>query len=311
MAKRGAAAAIRPEAGSPDAEAPEVGEPDGVSAGTPERGKPDGDEPVVDPIGRNGVDVTESGATASARSSIQAGGAGAGKGARNLVLVGTDQPDARKARAELADADVPESGASLIPKRPNPISRTVEEIVRLLVEIEDGREELMARGIQNQTLNVLIEFGMHGREEGREMMIEAALSSAAEEHGINAIEREELERRLADLLALELDVSHARRIARQQGIDLQVLNFMTRLIQKNPGDGGERVVNAFFGYALACGIPLAGIEEVVQRVGGAPKSVLPDIDREAYEDERWTWRDLLRDAALGVCLAVGILWLLT
>ena len=251
-------------------------------------------------------------AAASAESVTEPSGADAGpRTGGSLALVSTDRPDAKDVSVERSDAGVPESGASLIPKRPNPISRTVDEIVRLLIEIEDGREELMARGVQNQTLNVLVEFDMHGREEGREMLFESALASAAEAHGINAIDREELERRLAELLALELDVSHARRIARQQGIDLQVLNFMTRLIQKNPGDGGERVVNAFFGYALACGIPLAGIESVVQHVGGEPKSVLPAIDRDAYEDERWAWRDVLRDAAFGLVLGVGMLWLLT
>ena len=232
---------------------------------------------------------------------------------------GAGSPDADSARAgatagpgsAVDGEEVPDSGASPVPTRPNPISRTVDDMVRLIDEIDHAREELMARGIENQTLNVLVEFGLHKREEGREMLLEAALASATEAYGVNAIDRGELERRLAELLSLELDVSHARRIARQQGIDLQVLNFMTRLIQKNPGDGGERSINAFFGYALACGIPLAGIEQVVQRVGGEPKSVLPDIDRAAYGEERWTWATLLRDAAFGLCLGVGMLWLLT
>ena len=198
----------------------------------------------------------------------------------------------------------------LRPARPNPISRTVDEITRLLGEIDDAREELIARGIQNQTLAVLVEFAFHERTDGRETIVEAALASAREAYGPGTIDREELERRLEELTSLERDIAHVRRLARQQGLDIQVLNFLTQIIRKNPGDGGERALDTFFGYALCCGLPLAGVADVVQQVGGQPKSVLPDIDRASYEARRWPHLDLVRDAALGLCLGLGMIWLL-
>ena len=194
--------------------------------------------------------------------------------------------------------------------RSNVISRTVDELTRLLTEIDDAREELIARGIQNQTLNVLVELGFHGREEGRETLFESALAGAREAHGVGAISREELTRRLDALVMLERDVAHARRMARQQGLDLQVLNFLTQLIRKNPGDGGERAIDTFFGYALACGKPLAGIADVAQRVGGAPKSVLPDIERHPRENGRQALLQVVRDVTFGLIAGVGMIWLL-
>lgn len=201
--------------------------------------------------------------------------------------------------------------ADLAPERPNRVSRTVEEIVRLLDEIDDAREELVARGVQYQTLNVLVEFGFHEREEGRETLVASALAAARETYGAGAIDREELERRLVALVSLERDVAHTRRLARQQGFDLQALNFLAQIVRKNPGDGGELAVNTFLGYALACGIPLERIADIAQRFGGKQGSVLPDIERRAAESaDRWPVGELARDAALGLCLGLGILWLL-
>lgn len=215
----------------------------------------------------------------------------------------------------MSDNPVPENLPTVVEAREavsdsNVISRTVGEMTRLLDEIDDAREELMARGVQNQTINVLVEFGFHDREQGYEALFEPALTAAREAYGVGAITREELERRLADLVSLERDIAHARRIARQQGLDLQVLNFLTQIIRKHPGDGGEQAIDTFCGYALACGLPLSGIAGVAQRVGGEPKSVLPAIARRPPPGGRWNVKHLVRDTVFGLVTGIGIIWMM-
>ena len=189
----------------------------------------------------------------------------------------------------------------------NVVRRTVREISALLDETHHLREELVARGVQTQTINVLVEMAFHGRHDEREPLLESAVAASEATYGAGAITRDGLLTYLKQLDELEKDIQHARRLARQHGLDLQVLNFLTQIIRRHPGDGGARSLNAFFGYALACGIELDGIADVAQRFGDKPRSVLPDVRRGKADGQDGGAPALLRDAAIGVVLAAGLL----
>ena len=83
------------------------------------------------------------------------------------------------------------------------------------------------------------------------------------------------------------------------------------IIRQNPGDGGEKVINTFLAYALACDIPLTQMKTIFDAANEEPKSVLPDIAREEETDIAATARRRLYiDIAIGCALALLALSLL-
>ena len=218
------------------------------------------------------------------------------------ATAGTESGAEPEALSERHSATFPAAADST-----NLVRRTVLEITALLDEAHHLREELVARGVQTQTINVLVEMGFHGRLDEREQLLGTAVAASEATYGTGAITREGLLTHLRQLDGLEKDLQHSRRLARQQGLDLQVLNFLTQIIRRHPGDGGRQAVNTFFGYALACGIELDGIAEVAQRFGDKPASVLPDIPRRGRVETRWSPAALARDAAIGTVLAAALL----
>jgi len=194
----------------------------------------------------------------------------------------------------------------------NATKRIVDEVVALMGDIHDAKEEIMARGIAFHTVNVMVELGVRGNLEEQAGMKKTALEASKKQHGAAAITVEKLDQHLETLVALEKDLGHVRKLGNEQGLDMTSINYLTLIIRQNPGDGGEKVVNTFLGYALACDIPLHRVNEIAEQAASGPKSVLPDIPRDEETDiaaatkKRW-----IIDISIGLSLALAALLLLT
>lgn len=194
----------------------------------------------------------------------------------------------------------------------NDVKRVVEEMLALLGDIHESKQELFARGIPFHTVNVMVEMGAKGQVEQQAQMCKNALATSVQLHGTAAITAEQLDTHLNTLIALEKDLGHVRKLGRNQGLDMTSINFLTQFIRQNPGDGGEKRVNTFLGYAMACDIPLHRITEIAERAESGPESVLPDIPRTEEQDElKASRKRLITDVSIGCLLAMLALLLLT
>jgi hemoglobin-like flavoprotein len=171
-------------------------------------------------------------------------------------------------------------------------------------ESDELREELLACGVQTQAINVLVEMGFHDRLDKDNALLKSVLTEAD-----NSKAQETLLDQLEQLIAVEKDIAHSRRLAKQQGIDIQAINFLARVIRQNPGDGGEKVINSVLGYAQACNVPLSGIEQIAQKHTSEPESVLPQIPF-AVEDDNRRRTLLFRDIAIGLLFSIVLMALM-
>jgi len=194
----------------------------------------------------------------------------------------------------------------------NTVKRVVDELVLLMGHIHDSKQELIARGIPFHTVNVLVELGAQGKAEEQARIVQTALESSRNQYGPAAITAEDLDIHLKKLVALEKDMGHARQVGRQQGLDLSSINSLTLIIRQNPGDGGEKTINTFLAYAMACDIQLHRIDEIRESITAGPKSVLPDIARDESDNIRSKEKKkLITDIVLGCVLALLAFTLLT
>lgn len=213
---------------------------------------------------------------------------------------------AEKPAAERAKAPVQEARKEV---HKNPVRQSVEEICKLLGDSHEIRQEVMARGVQFNTLNVLIDYGTQNKDEEKADLIESTVSAAKKEFGDAGIGKEQLEKHLAALVTIERDIGHVRRLSQNQGMQMQALNFLTQMIRTNPGDGGEKAINSFVAYAIACDIKLDNFQEEVTKLVAGTGSVLPVIPRAEKSSAKFELKDLIRDVLLGLAVSVGILWL--
>jgi len=163
----------------------------------------------------------------------------------------------------------------------NTVKRVVDEVVALMASIHESKQEIIARGIPFHSVNALVELGAQGKKQEQASILKTALESSKKQYGPAAITAEQLETHLNAVIVLEKDLGHVRRIARQQGLDMSSINSLTMFIRQNPGDGGEKTINSFLAYAMACDIPLHRIDEIRETVVEGPKHVcvLAEVDR--------------------------------
>jgi len=209
--------------------------------------------------------------------------------------------------AKPAETDAPNKKALVVPASENIVLSSVRELSNLYTSMEEIRGELRARGVQGQATNVMVEMAFHNRDGEMQGLMEVALQSSKQAYGHGAISREELQDALDNLLVLEKDVAYTRKLCKQRGLDLQVMNFLTQLVRQNPGDGGAKAINTFLGYARACKIELSGIDEITQKYTTEPASVLPDIEREPEKDQSLLGKPMLIDIAIAVVLTVALM----
>ena len=193
----------------------------------------------------------------------------------------------------------------------NIVLTSIRELSSLYASMEDIRAELRARGIQGQTTNVMVEMAFHNRQSEMQVLMDTALKSSEKEYGYGAITRNELQEALNNMLSMEKDVAHTRKLCKQQGLILPVMNMLAQLVRQNPGDGGTKAINTLLGYARACNIELSGIDEITQKYTRGPNSVLPNIQRIETDESRLVRQVLVRDIVIGLTLSAIMFFLVT
>lgn len=191
----------------------------------------------------------------------------------------------------------------------NPVRQSVEEICELLGDSHEIRQEIMARGVQFNTLNVLVDYGTQNKTDEQGDLIKSTVSASRKEYGDAGITEEQLKKQLEDLVTIERDIGHVRRLSQNQGMNMQALNFLTQIIRLNPGDGGEKSVNNFLSYALACGIKLDNVKADAKEITAGTGSVLPQIPRPDEPTNEQQLKVILRDVGIGLLLSLCVLWL--
>ncbi len=191
----------------------------------------------------------------------------------------------------------------------NLVQRSIREITSLQREMHDLSENLVALGAPFQTVNVLVEMGFNNKVSEQKALLDTLFVDADGGNGVALADRDKFCFLLKQLVDFERDMANLRRTAREQGLKLPVLNALTHMIRRNPGDGGKAEINAFLGYALAYGVELDGVASVLEHVEQQPQSVLPQIDRSNFESAPNDRKALIRDLLLGASLTVILLWL--
>ncbi|MFK7993426.1 MAG: hypothetical protein AB8B87_04765 [Granulosicoccus sp.] len=190
----------------------------------------------------------------------------------------------------------------------NPVKRSVEEFSRLIDEMDDIRENLRANGIPLRTTRMIVEFGIQEKPDKQAMTIDSALDQARAQFGDGCIERSVLENDIATIVELERDLTHARSMAREAGLDAQALSTLTQMVQQNPGDGGAKAINTFLGYALAMGVKTDQLTGIVSELTAKPDSVLPQIARKVDVAETRPWRKIIIDSIVGLMIGIVVIW---
>lgn len=192
----------------------------------------------------------------------------------------------------------------------NPVRQSVEEICKLLGDSHEIRQEVMARGVQFNTLNVLIDYGTQNKTDEQADLIETTVIASKKEFGDAGLTEDQLKKHLEALVTIERDIGHVRRLSQNQGFHMLALNFLTQMIRMNPGDNGEKAVNSLISYAMACDIKLDSFQEEAAKLKEGTASVLPVIPRTEKKSEKLDWKDLARDVFFGLAVSVGVLWLI-
>ena len=187
----------------------------------------------------------------------------------------------------------------------NPVRRTIEEFRCLIDEMDNIREILRAHGVPLRTTRMMVEFGIQKKPQQQASAIDSAMEQSVQAVGEGCLERADLENHVSTIVNLERDLSHARSVARSEGLDSQALGILTKMVQDNPGDGGAKAVNTFLAYALAYGVQTDQLTGLVGEMTQKPDSVLPQIPRKVDKVERYGRQQFVTDILVG--LVIGIL----
>ena len=172
------------------------------------------------------------------------------------------------------------------------------------------REVLRAHGVPIRTTRMIVEFGVQNKPDKQAMAIDSAMEQAEKSFGEGCLGRTELENHIATIVNLERDLTHARSVAREEGLDAQALSNLAQIVQQNPGDGGAKAVNTFLGYALAYGIRTDQLKDIVGELTQRPASVLPQIPRKADVAVVMTRKKVIQDVLTGLGIGLVVIWAL-
>lgn len=192
----------------------------------------------------------------------------------------------------------------------NIVQNSIRELSENSIALDEYKSNLRALGIRLQTSNVMIELALQGKNEELEKILESTIKTSKSKFGDGAITREELDRRLEAMLALEKDILYTKKLCKERNLDVQAVNILSKLIRQSPGDGGEKVINTIFAYAVLCNVPLSGIEAIQQEHRKESNTVLPDIKRQYKEGAGSVTQRTVVDVLIGVTLAICLMYLL-
>ncbi|MEE9322810.1 MAG: hypothetical protein V3U76_20370 [Granulosicoccus sp.] len=191
----------------------------------------------------------------------------------------------------------------------NQVSLLVRQILGFLTESNEIRNELNARGVPPRTTRSMILLGMQDRQDDLKREFQATIAMSDKAHGKGALELVQLEEQVHQMIELERELEDAKNTARQRDLDPQLISMLTQIMQKSPGDNGEKTINTFLGYAIACGIPLNLASQIGNEIKSKSDSVLPKIAEELIDDKKKAKLQLLTDIAVGVMIGLIIMWL--
>lgn len=193
---------------------------------------------------------------------------------------------------------------------PNPVKQAVEEFKSLIDEMDDLREVLRAHGVPLRTTRMIVEFGIQNKPDKQAIALDGAMEQVVKSFGEGCLERQVLENHIATIVTLERDLSHARAVAREEGLDAQALSMLTQMVQQHPGDGGAKAVNTFLGYALAYGVKTDQLADIAGELTQRPASVLPQIPRRVDTAVKRGANQLVKDALLGLSIGLIVIYML-
>ena len=104
--------------------------------------------------------------------------------------------------------------------------RLVAEIRSLITEMDELRAELVAHGVPLRTVRMMVELGVQDQHEKQAALIDSSLVIVEQELGAGVIPASCWSTRIATIASLEKDLSHARQMARDQGMDAQAVSYL-------------------------------------------------------------------------------------
>jgi len=277
-------------------------------------------EPQVSAVNAPNNQSANSAVTAANTQSANSAVTAANTQSTNSAVTAANTQSANDAESVKADSnsgaeqalESAENESADVDAQKNPVKRVVDEMVVLMGDIHEHKQELIARGIPFHTVNMLVEMGVHEKQEELANLRKTSLDLSEKQYGPAGISEEKFDEHLETLIALEKDLGHVKRLGNQQGLDMMSINSLTLIIRQNPGDGGEKMLNTFLAYVMACDIPLTQIESILAEQTAGPKSVLPDIPREQSASlAKAAKKKLITDICVGCALALLALSLLT
>ena len=190
------------------------------------------------------------------------------------------------------------------------MKRAIDEFRGLIDEMDDIRAVLGAHGVPRRSIRMMVEIGIQKSPETLVTAIDSAMKRARKSVGDGCLKRADLENYIATMINLDRDLTHARQVARDEGLDTHALTVVTHMIQENPGDSGAKAANTLVSYIAACGIETDQAKEMLGDLMKKPASVLPQIPCMADKPVVNAKKLLVQDLLLGLGIGIVVIWAL-
>ena len=192
------------------------------------------------------------------------------------------------------------------------VEAILNEFIRLHTVLADLKEDFIARGVPAPSINSIVDVAKDGQSAQLEKLKASAIEMAELKFGAGALPDKLFDDHLSEMLDIEYDLSHVRKVSKGFDLNAQATNLLVQVVRTNPGDRGQQVTGQFIEYAAAIGLRTGAPQLVVDNSEAVSKSVLPDIqipDRRGKGLARY--RELAIEVALGVMVTYTALSLLT
>lgn len=185
------------------------------------------------------------------------------------------------------------------------VAAILNEFIRLHTVLADLKEDFIARGVPGPTVNSIVEVAKDGQDAQLEKLKASAIEIAELKFGRGALPEKLFDDHLSEMLDIEFDLSHVRKVSKGFDLNAQATNLLVQVVRTNPGDRGQQVTSLFIEYANEIGLKTGSPQLVVDNGESMSKSVLPDIQ---IPDRRGSGLARYRDIAIELVLGVAVTW---
>ena len=133
--------------------------------------------------------------------------------------------------------------ATVAPLSPESVQPILTELVDIVTELADQKEDLIAKGVPFNTVNAIVDATKRKDLDQLENLRMTAQHASEERYGVGAIAEEELERYVERITDLTSDLMHARKMAKGMELNMFAINLLTQVIRENPADRGSQVLD--------------------------------------------------------------------